>query len=52
MGEGKYTDWRSHHLRITQDGEVHGIENVHPQLFDFETKTLVAIDIDNNRSLC
>ena len=49
---GKFTGWRSHHLRITQDGEIEGIENILPQLFDFETKTLIAIDLDKGRSLC
>ena len=45
-------EWRSHHLRITQDSYACGIGNLSPQLFDFETKTLVAIDEDNDNALC
>lgn len=28
--DGEYKGWRSHHLRITQNGEIEGINNVLP----------------------
>ena len=44
--EEKYLEWQAHHLKIAvPEAEVHGISNVSPELYDYETDSMLGIDI-------
>lgn len=39
--------WQAHHLKIAvPEAEVHGISNVSPELYDYETDSMLAIDME------